>query len=216
VKPTSSRPEQPERKLRTRRDRNREYLEAEEVNKLLDAVREPGVVAPKQRNRDYLLLLMMFAHALRVGEALKLRVSDVDLEGRVLHVPRLKNGKSKEQPIKDCLKPPFSRHNEAKAIKAWLADRERMKPETDVFFVSQWCGPLSRQTVWIMFGKVAKAAGLERLAAHPHQMRHSLGYHLINDKGINIRVVMDYMGHRRMESTAIYTEINPKRFNELL
>jgi type 1 fimbriae regulatory protein FimB len=34
-------------------------------------------------------------------------------------------------------------------IKSWLAERARMQPETDAFFVSQRHGPLSRKTAWL-------------------------------------------------------------------
>jgi len=40
------------------------------------------------------LLLLIFRHGLRVSEALSMNLSQVDLEGRTLHVTRLKNGLS--------------------------------------------------------------------------------------------------------------------------
>jgi hypothetical protein len=30
-----------------------------------------------------------------------------------------------------------------------MADRARMKPETDAFFISEQCHPLSRKTAWL-------------------------------------------------------------------
>jgi type 1 fimbriae regulatory protein FimB len=80
----------------------------------------------------------MFRHGLRVSEACGLRLSQVDTESRVLHVARLKQG--------------FPRHtrsggDELRVIKAWLAERARMKPETDAFFLSERRVPLSRKTV---------------------------------------------------------------------
>jgi type 1 fimbriae regulatory protein FimB len=157
----------------------------------------------------------MFFHGLRVSEACKLRLSDVDLKRRVLYVPRLKNGKPAEHPIKALPQRPFGAYNELKAIQDWLPVRESMKPETDHLFITERRRGLSRQNVALLVGKIAKEAGLEKLAAHAHMLRHSLGYHLVN-KGVNIRVVQEYMGHRRIESTVIYTAIDPARFNEIL
>ena len=83
----------------------------------------------------------MFRHGLRVSEACGLRVSQVDIESRVLHVARLKQGLSTTHPL---------RGDEIRAIKAWLTERARMKPETEAFFLSERRGPLSLKTVWFM------------------------------------------------------------------
>jgi integrase len=39
---------------------------------------------------------------------------------------------------------------------------------------------------------------------HPHTLRHSCGYALAN-KGHDIRVIQDYLGHRDPRHTAHYT-----------
>src|SRR5438094_4233300 len=54
-------------------------------------------------------------------------LAQVDTESRILHVKRLKEGLSTTHPL---------RGDELKAIKKWLADRARMKPDTDAFFIS--------------------------------------------------------------------------------
>src|SRR6266851_6952489 len=99
--------------------------------------------------RDRCLLLLMFRHGLRVSEACGLQLSQVDIESRILHVARLKQGLSTTHPL---------RGDELRAIKAWLAERARMKPETDAFFVSERRGPLSHKTAWVMirdYGRLA-------------------------------------------------------------
>jgi len=83
----------------------------------------------------------MFRPGLRVSEACGLRVSQVDIESRVLHVARLKQGLSTTHPL---------RGDEIRASKAWLTERARMKPETEAFFLSERRGPLSLKTVWFM------------------------------------------------------------------
>lgn len=198
---------------RSRRERKREYLEPDEINRLLEVARTGE--ATRNPVRNYALLLVTFLHGLRASELCNLRVSDVDLKRRVLYVPRLKNGKPAEHPIKAAIQKPFRAHNELKAIQDWLTVRESIKPETTHLFISEQRRGLSRQNMALLVGKIAEAAGLGKLAVHGHMLRHSLGYHLVN-KGVNIRVVQEYLGHRRIESTVIYTAINPARFNEIL
>ena len=62
----------------------------------------------------------MFRHGLRVSEALGLKLSAADLEGRTLHVTRLKQGLSTTHPL---------RADECRALRAWLSERERMQPQ---------------------------------------------------------------------------------------
>ena len=111
------------------------HLVSAEVDKLIAAVN--GV---RYEARDRCLLLLMFRHELRVYEACGLRLAQVDLESRALHVKRLKHGLSTTHPL---------RGDEIRAIKAWLAERAKMHPETDVFFISERRSPLSRKTAWL-------------------------------------------------------------------
>ena len=50
--------------------------------------------------RDRCLLLLMFRHGLRVSEACRLKLDQVDTQGRVLHIARLKSGLSTTQPLR--------------------------------------------------------------------------------------------------------------------
>ena len=82
------------------------------------------------------------------------------MEGRVLHVARLKRGLSTTHPL---------RSDELRAIRAWLIERARMKPKTKALFVSERRQPLSHKTVWLAIRQCGEATGLE-IAAHPHML----------------------------------------------
>ena len=73
----------------------RKHLVAAEVGKLIAAVK-----GSRNEARDRCLLLLMFRHGLRVSEACGLRLSQVDIESRVLHVFRLKKGLSTTHPLR--------------------------------------------------------------------------------------------------------------------
>lgn len=177
----------------------RKHLVFAEVEKLLEVAKDSRHAA-----RDRCLLLLMFRHGLRVSEACGLRVSQVDTESRVLHVARLKHGLSTTHPL---------RADEIRAIKAWLAERTKMQPETDAFFISERRGPLSRKTVWFMIGRYGELAGLP-VEAHPHMLRHACGFALA-DQGADTRLIQDYLGHRNIQHTVKYTATNPARFERL-
>jgi type 1 fimbriae regulatory protein FimB len=69
----------------------------EEVAKFLAAAKDKNL--SRNPERDYCLLLLMARHGLRVSEATGLRLSDVDLQAKVMHVKRLKNGVSTTHPF---------------------------------------------------------------------------------------------------------------------
>lgn len=177
----------------------RKHLTALEVDKLLAATK-----GNRNEARDRCLLLLMFRHGLRVSEACGIRLSQVDTESRVLHVARLKKGLSTTHPL---------RPEEIKAIKAWLTVRAKMKLDTDAFFISERRRPLSRITAWAAIRKYGQLAELP-LPAHPHMLRHGCGFALA-DQGADTRLIQDYLGHRNIQHTVIYTASNPARFERL-
>jgi site-specific recombinase XerD len=185
--------------------RTREYLTRDELEKLLSASRNPE----NTRNpaRDYCMLLLMFRHGLRVSELCALRLSDVNVEAKELHVKRLKGSDSGAHQLYNI---------EVPAVKAWLAERAKMNVPEDceTLFVSERRKPMNRRTVWVMIDRLAAAAGLKGLDIHPHMLRHSCGYDLIN-KGTDVRIMQDYLGHRSISTTVRYTRLNRERFASL-
>jgi type 1 fimbriae regulatory protein FimB len=178
---------------------DRKHLVSAEVDKLLDAAKSSRNAA-----RDRCFLLLMFRHGLRVSEACGLTLSQVDTESRVLHVTRLKAGLSTTHPL---------RGDELRVIKTWLAERAKMKPETDAFFLSERRGSLSRKTAWVMIRDYGRLADLA-VDAHPHMLRHACGFALA-DQGADTRLIQDYLGHRNIQHTVRYTATNPARFERL-
>jgi type 1 fimbriae regulatory protein FimB len=169
------------------------------VNKLIAATK-----GSRNEARDRCLVLLMFRHGLRVSEACGLILSQVDLDSRVLHVQRLKKGLSTTHPLW---------RDEIKTIKAWLKERAKVAAKTDTLFVSERRGPLNRRTAWLAIRNYGKRAGLP-LAAHPHMLRHACGFALAN-QGADTRLIQDYLGHRNIQHTVMYTAANPARFERL-
>jgi type 1 fimbriae regulatory protein FimB len=177
----------------------RKHLTGREVEKLIAAIK-----GSRNQVRDRCLVLLMFRHGLRVSEACGLLLEQVDTESRILHVRRLKGGLSTTQPL---------RSDELRAIKAWLTERQRLKPTSAAFFVSEQLTPLHRSTVNYALKRYGDRAGLP-VAVHPHMLRHACGYALA-DQGADTRLIQDYLGHRNIQHTVRYTATNPARFERL-
>ena len=167
------------------RERAKDFLTTAEVSRLLDATR-----AGRHGVRDYLLVLMMYRHGLRVSEAIALRRDEVDLAASRLWVRRLKNGLSVEQPMAG---------DELRATKRYLATRG---DELPWLFVSERGAPMTRQAVNHLLVQAAARAGLSPV--NPHMLRHSCGFALAN-RGYDLRLIQDYLGHRDPKHTVRYT-----------
>lgn len=178
---------------------SRKHLTQTEVARVIEATK-----GSRNEARDRCLLLLMFRHGLRVSEACGMRTDQVDLVGRVLHVARLKRGLSTTHPL---------RTDELRAIRVWLKQREGMAAGTNAFFLSERCRPLDRRTVWVLLRRYGKLAGIE-VEVHPHMLRHACGFALA-DQGADTRLIQDYLGHRSIQHTVLYTAANPARFEKL-
>jgi type 1 fimbriae regulatory protein FimB len=180
--------------------RKRDYLRSDELEKLLAA-------AKKTRNpeRDYAICLLAFRHGLRVSELCSLKLSDVNIELAEIYIRRSKGSISGSHPFYN---------GETAALKAWLAVRAEMNvpAEVDTLFVSEQRRPLNRVSVWYLIKGLAREAGLENV--HPHSLRHSCGYSLVN-KGTDLRLIQSYLGHAAISSTIRYTSVDAKRFAKL-
>jgi integrase/recombinase XerD len=155
--------------------------------------------------RDRALLELMYACGLRASEAVDLDVRDVDLQAGVL---RARGKGAKERMV------PVGREALA-AVRAYLA---RSRPafvgpaEERRLFVNQRGGGLTRQGLYKIVQRHARAAGLEDRMS-PHTLRHTFATHLLAG-GCDLRSLQQMLGHADIATTQIYTHLSAERLKD--
>lgn len=168
-----------------RHERAKDFLSEQEVRQLLKAAKK-GCYG----TRDFLLLMMMYRHGLRVSEVIRLRRADIDIKAARIWVRRLRNGLSIEHPIAS---------DEVGAIEHYLATRADSLPW---LFLSERGQPMTRQSVNHLIKMAARRAKFS--VAYPNLLRHACGFHLAN-RGCDLRLIQGHLGHRHPKCIAHYT-----------
>ena len=175
--------------------RQREYLTPEEVDKLIKAARD-GCYG----HRDATLILVAYRHGLRASEICDLEWSQVEWgRAATLHVRRVKNGKPSAHPL---------RGDELRALR----ELRRCYPDSAFVFATERGGPFTPDAVNRLIKRIGQRAGFPFLV-HAHMLRHGCGYALAN-AGHDTRAIQDWLGHRSIQHTVRYTELNPARFRD--
>jgi integrase/recombinase XerD len=149
--------------------------------------------------RDRTMLELLYATGLRVSELIKLKKSDVNLEGGFL-IASGKRSKERVVPIGT-----YSRD----AMRGYL-DAE--KPKGLFLFPNKRGNMLTRQAVWKIIRKYASV--MEKNHVSPHTLRHTFATHLLAG-GADLRAVQMLLGHEDISTTQIYTHVDSKRLKEV-
>jgi site-specific recombinase XerD len=177
-----------------REQRLRDHLTRDEVASLLRAAKKS-----RHGTRNHAMILIAYRHGLRTSELVNLRVGDLDLHAGTICCRRAKGSRSSLHPMKP---------DEVAAPGKVLRDCKLQA--TDYVFQSERAEKMSRRAFWRIVSQAGDRAGLP-VKAYAHQLRHACGYYLAN-KGCDVRLIQDYLGHKQIQNTVRYTALNPARF----
>lgn len=186
----------PSERSRRKARHQREYLTEREVDQLCDAAKRRG----RYGYRDATMILVAYRHGLRVQELVEMRWDQVDFDAGRLQVRRRKNSENSVQPMTG---------NEIRALRR--IKREQGK-DVPYVFVSERGAPFTTNGFFKMLARVAASIGM--VDVHPHLLRHGCGFKLVN-QGVDTRSIQDYLGHKNIRHTVLYTKMDAKRFDGL-
>ena len=149
--------------------------------------------------RDRAILETLYATAARRSELTNLDLKDLDTAGATIHIREGKGGKSRLVPV-------------AKNALTWLQKylqetrpRLLLDATEQALFLSGYGARISPGYLGNWVSRTLKSAGITKRGGC-HLLRHSCATHML-ENGADIRLIQQLLGHARLDTTAIYTEV---------
>lgn len=153
-----------------------------------------------ESKRNHAMILFGFRCGMRASEVCNLRMSDVDRKNQTVTVRRLKGSKTSVVQMTNVSGQPLL--SMTRVFNAWLEERN---DASEFVFTSQKGGRLDRSAFFRVFQDVAERAGLPADKRHPHCLKHSLGFAMV-EANKSLTTVQNALGHRSVSSTGIYAQ----------
>jgi integrase/recombinase XerD len=157
--------------------------------------------------RDYAILRLVASYGLRIGQAIQLRVRDIDWCQGLIHFPAEKGCKALSFPILEEV---------AEALLSYLRERGEVQGMVEVFLAVR--GPQRPLGVNNHLGSALhsyyRLAGIQASRRGAHPIRHAFATRLM-EQGTPIKNIADLLGHRNIETTFLYTKVDLERLRTL-
>jgi integrase/recombinase XerD len=157
--------------------------------------------------RDKAALELLYATGMRVSEIANLKLENVNLDVGFIKC-KGKGQKERIIPLGKKAKIALERY-----IKKVRPNLEKKSKPSEVLFISRLGRSISRQSFWKMIKKYVKKARIKKDVS-PHSLRHSFATHLL-ERGADLRIVQEMLGHANISTTQIYTHINKERLKSI-
>lgn len=171
-----------------------DFLTQKETNKLFSIFDKNKPL----EMRDYTMFELLYSCGLRISEACRLKISDIDMENMLLNI----KGKGQRERLV-----PFGELAEESLNFYFKQARKEINnsENLDYVFVSRKGRELSRKSAWRLLKRYMDRAGIEKNIT-PHTLRHSFATHMLQN-GADLRAVQELLGHMDIATTQIYTHL---------
>lgn len=157
------------------------------------------------RARNYAFLELLFYTGARVGEILKLDISDCDLERGLAWI----KGKGRRERIVYIGFGPV-----IAALKRYLRLRRLADPNESAVFLNRYGSRLSTNSAERIVRRCADSAGI-RSRVTPHIFRHTMATMML-ENGADLRSIQEILGHASIATTEIYTHVSADRKRQVM
>lgn len=170
------------------------------------------ILALSQNNffaiRNNAIMEILYSTGMRVHELLSITIYDVVQSDGAIFIQG-KNNRYRHV---------FMGGKAREAIARYLDEREKLLkgkklPDQEKLFINSKGEILTVRGVQWLVNNIARNRRLAK-SVSPHAFRHSFATHML-ERGANIRVVQELLGHKRLSTTQIYTHLNVQRLQKV-
>lgn len=167
-------------------------LSKDEILKMIDSLKNP---------KHKLLLELMYGSGLRVGEAIKVKIEDFDINSKTLHIKDGKGSKDRIANLSQKFIDDFIVFTRAKSF-GYLFESVQMHGKH-----------INGRTAEKIVKNALRKAHISK-NAHPHTLRTSFATHLI-ENGTDISYVQKLLGHSRISTTQAYLRLSSESLRNI-
>lgn len=174
----------------------------DEVRRMLEVIDRRAPLG----KRDHAILLLLVTYGLRAREVADLTLDDIDWKRERLRVPERKAGHSTAYPLAPIV---------GEATVDYLQHGRPQTSDRHVFF--RVLAPPEPYTYSAISGRVSHylhKAGIQVSRAGSHTLRHACVQRLV-DANFSFKIIGDYVGHRSIASTEVYTKVAIEALREV-
>lgn len=157
--------------------------------------------------RDRTILEIVYATGIRRSELVHLDLEDLETEQQCLRIRKGKGGKDRLVPTGPRAERWLTRYLKHSRPRLEVSESE------PALFLSGYGERLSAAYIGNWVSRTMKAAGIHKTGAC-HLLRHSCATHML-ENGADIRFIAQLLGHVRLETTAIYTQVCIKSLKDV-
>ena len=169
-----------------------EVLSTEEVERVLSVVRNP---------KHRIFLATVYATGLRVSEAVKLKVDDIDGDRGTIHVRYGKGRKERYTILSKSLRKELTGYYKLYRPSEWL------------FYGKNLDVPIAKETGQRVYSAAKKKAGITKPGGI-HTLRHSFATHML-EMGVDLKTLQIILGHSNLKTTSLYLHVTTKHLGNV-
>ncbi len=178
------------------------FLYYNELENILDI---PDMKTPLgQRNR--LILELLYATGIRVGELVAIKISDIDFENRSIII----TGKGSK--MRKVIFGEYCDH----FMNIYLSDgyvKILKNKKCDYLILNNRGEPITERAIRYIINDVINKTSLKKHIS-PHTLRHTFATHML-ESGADLLIVQELLGHESLSTTQIYTHVTNERLRNV-
>jgi len=148
------------------------------------------------------LLMLIYSAGLRVGEAVRIKIGDIDSIRKLIHIRQAKGKKDRYTLLSEFM---------LEKLKQYYKE---YKPKEFLFEGGNGRVHLAERSIQNVFNRAVEKTGIKKRVT-VHTLRHSFATHLL-EGGTDLRFIQELLGHSSSKTTEIYTHVSKKSMTNIV